>query len=63
MCLGTLRKVTIMKKLNRSFLNILLVAVLAFAFNIVALAQGTTSISVSKNSAQVGDSISVTASA
>ena len=62
MCLGTLRKVTIMKKLNRSFLNIMLVAVLAFAFNIVALAQGTTSISVSKNSAQVGDSISVTAS-
>ena len=51
-----------MRKLNRSFLNILLVAVLTFAFNIVAFAQGTTSISVSKNSAQVGDSISVTAS-
>ena len=49
-----------MKKLNRSFLNILLVGILVFAFNIVAFAQGTTSISVSKNSAQVGDSLSVT---
>ena len=51
-----------MKKLNRNFLNILLVGVLLFAFNIVAFDQGTTSIAVSKNSAQVGDSISVTAS-
>ena len=50
----------IMSKLNRRFLNILLISVLVFAFNIVALAQGTTSISVSKSSAQVGDSLSVT---
>ena len=48
-----------MNKLFKRTLNIFVLAVMIFAFNIVAYAQGTTSISVSKSSAAVGDSITV----
>lgn len=52
-----------MNKLHKSVVNFALVAVMLFAFNIVAMAQGTTTINVSKNSAAVGDSITVSISA
>lgn len=46
----------------KRFINAVVVFVMVFAFNIVAFAQGTTSISVSKSSAAVGDSITVSVS-
>jgi hypothetical protein len=48
-----------MKKFYKRLLNTVVISVLVLAFNIVAFAQGTTSISVSKNSPAVGDSITV----
>ncbi len=52
----------IMSKWNKRFFNAVLVITLVFAFNIIAFAQGTTKISVSKNSVAVGDSITVSVS-
>ena len=51
-----------MSKCCKRFFNAVLIFTLVFAFNIVAFAQGTTKISVSKSSASVGDSITVTVS-
>ena len=51
-----------MSRYCKRFINAVLVFVMVFAFNIVAFAQGTTSISVSKSSAAVGDSITVSVS-
>lgn len=52
-----------MNKLFKRTLNIVLIGIMVFAMNIVALAQGTTTISVSKSSAAVGDSITVSVTA
>ena len=54
-----LRKVMFMKKFYKGLINTAVIAVMVFAFNIVAFAQGTTSISVSKNNIGVGDSVTV----
>ena len=51
-----------MNKLFKRCLNLALVITMALAFNLVVFAQGTTSISVSKNSAAVGDTITVSVS-
>lgn len=52
-----------MNKLFKRAVSFAAVAVMIFAFNIVAMAQGTTTINVSKSSAAVGDSITVSVSA
>lgn len=57
-----LRKVMIMSKWFKRFFNATLIITLVFAFNIIAFAQGTTKISVSKSSAAVGDTITVSVS-
>ena len=51
-----------MSKCYRRFFNAVIIAVLVFAFNIVAFAQGTTTITVSKSSPAVGDSVTVSVS-
>ncbi|WP_028242645.1 hypothetical protein [Pseudobutyrivibrio ruminis] len=51
-----------MSKWYKRFLNAVLVFTLVFAFNIIAFAQGTTKIAVSKSSAAVGDKITVSVS-
>lgn len=51
-----------MNKFYKRILNVTLTFALVLAFNMVAFAQGTTSISVSKSSAAVGDSITVSVS-
>lgn len=48
-----------MNKYYRRVVNVLTIAVLVFAFSIVAFAQGTTTITVSKSSLAVGDSVTV----
>lgn len=52
-----------MNKLFKRAVSFAAIAVMVFAFNIVAMAQGTTTINVSKSSAAVGDSITVSISA
>lgn len=52
----------IMSKWNKRLFNAVLIATLVFAFNIIAFAQGTTKIAVSKSSASVGDKITVSVS-
>ncbi len=52
-----------MNKLFKRAVSFAAIAVMVFAFNIVAMAQGTTTINVSKSSASVGDSITVSISA
>ena len=51
-----------MRKCYKRLVNVILVAVLVFAFNIVAMAQGTTTITLSKSSLAVGDTITVSVS-
>ena len=51
-----------MSKCYRRFFNAVIIAVLVFAFNIVSFAQGTTTITVSKSSPAVGDSVTVSVS-
>lgn len=48
-----------MNKMYKRLINIVCVCVCLIAFNIVAFAQGTTSISVSKSAPAVGDSVTV----
>ena len=52
-----------MNKLFKRAVSFAAIAVMVFAFNIVAMAQGTTTINVSKSSASVGDSITVSITA
>ena len=52
-----------MNKLFKRTINIVAIGIMVFAMNIVAFAQGTTTISVSKSSAAVGDSITVSVTA
>ena len=52
-----------MIKLFKRAVSFAAIAVMVFAFNIVAMAQGTTTINVSKSSASVGDSITVSITA
>ena len=52
-----------MNKLFKRAVSFAAIAVMVFAFNIVAMAQGTTTINVSKSSVAVGDSITVSISA
>lgn len=52
-----------MNKLFKRAVSFAAIAVMVFAFNIVAMAQGTTTINVSKSSAAVGDSITVSITA
>jgi len=49
-----------MNKMYKRVISLMALALMFFAFNIVAFAQGTTTITLSKNSASVGDSITVT---
>ncbi|SHJ69996.1 hypothetical protein [Pseudobutyrivibrio xylanivorans] len=52
-----------MNKLIRRTFNVLAIVMLVFAMNIVAFAQGTTMIAVSKNSPAVGDKVTVSVTA
>lgn len=52
-----------MNKLFKRTINIIAIGIMVFAMNMVALAQGTTTIAVSKSSASVGDSITVSITA
>ncbi len=52
-----------MKKMINRTLSIVVIAVLAFAMNIVVFAQGTTMIAVSKSSPAVGDAVTVSVTA
>ncbi len=52
-----------MKKIINRTLSIVVMAMLAFAMNIVVFAQGTTMIAVSKSSPAVGDSVTVSVTA
>lgn len=52
-----------MNKLFKRAVSFAAIAVMVFAFNIVAMAQGTTTINVSKSSAAIGDSITVSITA
>ena len=52
-----------MNKLFKRTINIIAIGIMVYAMNMVALAQGTTTIAVSKSSASVGDSITVSITA